>query len=54
MRYADARPASKIYRIFQNIHRKSINFVNDYFDSKVKIFTEVENMLRSQLDSFNR
>jgi hypothetical protein len=49
VRYSGERPSNKIYSIFQKIHKRSLDFHNEYFDSKVKFFTFIEEMLRSQL-----
>jgi hypothetical protein len=49
IRYTGERPANRIYNIFQKLHKRSMDFHNEYFDSKVKCFTCIEEMLRSQL-----
>jgi tyrosyl-tRNA synthetase len=49
VRYSGERPASKIYAIFQKVHKKSLNFRNEYFDSKIKYFSSIEELLKSKL-----
>lgn len=44
-----ARPINQIYPIFQRMHMKSLSFINEYFDSKIKVFGNVETLLRNQL-----
>jgi hypothetical protein len=43
------RPASQISSIFQNLHKKGMNFYNQYFDSKSKVLNNIERMLRGKL-----
>lgn len=50
IKYTKQRPKSYIYSIFHKMHKKSLNFKNQYFDSKVKIFTNVEELVRSKID----
>lgn len=32
------------------MHKRSLNFKNEYFDSKVKLLTSVEDLVRGQID----
>ena len=50
MRYSGERPSNKINGIFQKVHKKSLNFRNEYFDSKIKYFSCIEELLRSKLN----
>lgn len=47
--YSGERPGNQIYPIFQRLHKRSLNFVNEYFDSKIKTFTNVEILIRNQM-----
>lgn len=41
VRYSNERPKQQIYSIYQKMHKRSLNFKNEYFDSKVKLLTHV-------------
>ena len=49
MEYVGTRPKARIYGVFENIHKRGINFVNAYFNSNLKLFNNIENMLREEL-----
>lgn len=53
IQYVGERPTHKIYSIFQKLHKRSLNFYNEYFDPKVKTFTNVEDLLRSKIDEIS-
>lgn len=36
------RPKHQIYQIYQKLHKRSLSFKNEYFDSKVKLLTSIE------------
>lgn len=40
----------QIYSIFQKIHKRSLNFKNEYFDSKIKLLTHIEDLVRAKID----
>lgn len=49
MRYVGERPSAKIYSIFQKLHKQSLNFKNEYFESRRKVFLAVEELVRGKL-----
>ena len=43
------RPVHRIYSVFQKMHKRSLNFKNEYYDSKVKLLTRVEELIRGKI-----
>ena len=39
----------KIYALFQKLHKRSLNFKNEYFDSKAKILGDLYQLLRGKI-----
>jgi hypothetical protein len=43
------RPTAKIHAIFQKLHKRSLNFFNEYIDSRGKIFGSIEGLVKGKL-----
>ena len=54
IKYNGVRPTQQIQAIFHKVHKRSMNFINEYFDSRIGSFMGVEGLLRSQLKELTR
>lgn len=48
--YHDERPKQRIYALCQKIHKRSLNFKNEYFDSKVKLMHNLQGLIRNKIE----
>ena len=54
IKYNGSRPVSQIQSIFQRLHKRSMNFVNEYFDERVSSFVGVESLLRAKVRELSK
>lgn len=49
VQYKGERPTQRIHQIYQKLHRRDSNFVNESYESKAKIFTSIQSLIINKL-----
>lgn len=49
VQYKGERPTQKIYSIYQKIHKRDNNFINETYESRTRIFTSIQSLIINKL-----
>jgi hypothetical protein len=49
VQYKGERPTQRIYQIYQKVHKRDSNFVNEAYESKTKVFTSIQSLIINKL-----
>lgn len=51
VKYGSERPTQRIYQIYQKLHKKDYNFVNEACEAKAKVFASIQSLIVNKLKS---